>query len=582
MIPNKLLPFVIYCAKPVWKWHILNAFFVFVGSALEALTPYFIMLILDAIQSGPSHEAIEQVLHVVLLFIVFRVVISIVWHGAYLSRSQASRMHVYTTRNRLLEALLKYDYAYFQNRFSGQLSQKITDANTGAGGIIFVITNELLYALTLPIAAAIMMATIHPLLGVLLFSWIVIYTLMNLYISRFQEMRSNTRARLRAAFFGHVVDVLTNMLSIKLFSNTLTNTQEIKELNKRVTDALYLQRVTESNIQSTRTLYHTLLSVAILLLSCWLWAEGSITAAAVATAIAYANQTGNKCSAIATSISMMFEDAGTASSAIDTLSYTPKLIDNTDKKMRKTAGSIQLKDIGFHFGDTEKSVFNHLNIDIPTGTKVALIGPSGAGKSTLVNLIMRLFDPLSGKVCFDNRDISKFTQDSVRSHIAMIPQDTSLFHRSLMENIRYGQPNATNAQVIAAAKKAHAHDFIQELPAGYETLVGERGIKLSGGQRQRIAIARAILKDAPILILDEATSALDSESERLIQESLAQVMENKTVIAIAHRLSTIAHMDRIIVMHEGQIIEDGSHKELLEKDGLYAKLWRQQSSGFLK
>jgi ABC-type multidrug transport system fused ATPase/permease subunit len=241
--------------------------------------------------------------------------------------------------------------------------------------------------------------------------------------------------------------------------------------------------------------------------------------------------------------------------------------------------TIDLDSVDFSYEGND--VFKEFNLSILDGQKIGLVGQSGAGKSTLVSLLLRLYDIQSGTIKIDGQNISEVTQESLRRNIAVIPQDTSLFHRSLMDNIRYGNLDASDDAVIEAAKKAHAHDFIMDLPDAYDTMVGERGVKLSGGQRQRIAIARAILKDAPILILDEATSALDSESERLIQDSLRTLMDGKTVIAIAHRLSTISHLDRLIVMDKGQIIEDGTHENLLNQNGQYAKLWSMQSGGFL-
>jgi ABC-type multidrug transport system fused ATPase/permease subunit len=247
--------------------------------------------------------------------------------------------------------------------------------------------------------------------------------------------------------------------------------------------------------------------------------------------------------------------------------------------LKVTRGEIAFNDVTFDFPG--QIVFQNLSLTIAPGQKVGLVGPSGAGKSTLMNVLLRLYDIHGGVIAIDGQDIRDVTQDSLRDNIAIIPQDTALFHRSLMDNIRYGNLHATEEQVMEAARLAHAHDFIKKLPEGYGTLVGERGIKLSGGQRQRIAIARAILKNAPILLLDEATSALDSESEKMIQDSLQTLMQGKTVIAIAHRLSTIATMDRLVVMDHGAVVEDGSHAELLAANGLYARLWAMQSGGFL-
>lgn len=284
---------------------------------------------------------------------------------------------------------------------------------------------------------------------------------------------------------------------------------------------------------------------------------------------------------ISTEFSSFFQRLGEVEEGMEAIT---KSHDTTDilnaADLERVNGSISFDNVSFSYD--QKKVFNDFGLAIPKGQKLGLVGQSGAGKSSLVSILLRLYDIQSGSITIDGQDISKVTQESLRRNIAVIPQDTSLFHRTLMDNIRYGRLDASDAEVIEAAKKAHAHDFVSKLPDGYQTMVGERGVKLSGGQRQRTAIARAILKDAPILILDEATSALDSESEKAIQDSLKTLMEGKTVIAIAHRLSTIAHLDRIIVMDDGQIVEDGTHDELIKNDRHYAMLWSMQSGGFLQ
>jgi ABC-type multidrug transport system fused ATPase/permease subunit len=276
-----------------------------------------------------------------------------------------------------------------------------------------------------------------------------------------------------------------------------------------------------------------------------------------------------------------FEMYGSAYDSINTLIVPQGLTDKPEAVPLTTRhGAVEFRNLTFGY-NTEKKIFDDLSLVIPAGQKVGLVGHSGGGKSTLVSLMLRLYDIQSGSIFIDGHNVAELTQESLRRHIALIPQDTILFHRTMRDNIRYARPEASDEEVIEAARKAHAHEFIAHLPKGYDTLVGERGIKLSGGQRQRVAIARAILKNAPILLLDEATSALDSESEAAIQASMAEVMPGKTVIAIAHRLSTIANMDRLLVLEHGRVVEDGSHAQLLSQGGVYAQLWRRQSGGFL-
>jgi ATP-binding cassette, subfamily B, multidrug efflux pump len=320
----------------------------------------------------------------------------------------------------------------------------------------------------------------------------------------------------------------------------------------------------------------------------WLWAQGTVGAAIVATALPLAWQISNVAGWVSWEVSSIFENIGVVQEGMQTIAVPHSGTDRPGAKpLEVSRGEIRFEDVTFRYGRKEGApVLDALNIEIRPGERVGLVGRSGAGKSTLVNLLLRFFDLERGRILIDGQDIAHATQESLRAAIGMVTQDTSLLHRSIAANIRYGRPNATEAQVEAAAKRAQAHEFVLDLKdwrgkTGYAAHVGERGVKLSGGQRQRIALARVILKDAPILVLDEATSALDSEVELAIQEQLLGLMEGKTVIAIAHRLSTIARMDRLIVLDAGRVVETGSHEELLARRGHYEKLWRHQSGGFL-
>jgi ATP-binding cassette subfamily B multidrug efflux pump len=325
----------------------------------------------------------------------------------------------------------------------------------------------------------------------------------------------------------------------------------------------------------------------------WQWSLGAIAIGAVATAIPLAWQLNNIAGWVARSVTSIFENIGTVQDGMRSIDVPRQMPDLPGAvELQVTGGELEIEDLHFDYGRVRDTigisypaVLHGINLTIASGERVGLIGPSGAGKSTLVNLLLHFFDPAAGRILIDGQDIAGVTQESLRRHIAMVTQDTSLLHRSIRENIRYGQPQATDTQIIAAAKQAQAHDFILGLEdwhgrRGYEAHVGERGVKLSGGQRQRVALARVILKDAPILILDEATSALDSEVEAAIQEQLDALMEGRTVIAIAHRLSTICRMGRLVVLDRGRIIEEGAHDELLARGGAYAALWRRQSGGF--
>jgi ATP-binding cassette subfamily B protein len=419
-------------------------------------------------------------------------------------------------------------------------------------------------------------------LGQFLVCWITVYIVVAIALAGRARTLSREFAAARSMVSGKVVDAMTNMMNIKMFARRDFERAYIRDaLNVEVSKAQrtywYMEIMRWFQFLATFALL-----VGLILLSIEQLASGQLTEGDFAMVFSLSLLIINSARNLSREFLQFFEYVGHISDGLGIIIRAHEIVDvEKAKPLKVKKGEIKFSRVGFsHDGETD--IFKNLNLTIKPGQKVGLVGPSGAGKSTLVNILLRLYDIQKGSIKLDGQDIAKHTQDSLREQVAMIPQEPMLFHRSLMENIRYGRIDATDKEVIAASKKAFCHEFIMEQPKGYDALVGERGIKLSGGQRQRIAIARAILKDAPILVLDEATSSLDSASEKYIQKSLDHLMKDRTVLVIAHRLSTIAHMDRVIVMDAGKIVEDGSHDELLQiPDGLYAKLWGMQAGGFL-
>ncbi|MGO2169469.1 ABC transporter ATP-binding protein, partial [Pseudoalteromonas sp.] len=425
-----------------------------------------------------------------------------------------------------------------------------------------------------------------------LLAWLVLYAAIQVYFVPKLKRIASSQADARSEMTGRIVDSYTNISTIKLFSYTQREEQYAKDSMDVFLQPVYKQMrlVTSLNFAINSLNYLLVFSIAVL--SLYLWSLSAISAGAIAVAISLSLRLNGMAQWIMWEISSLFENIGTVVDGMKTLSTPIEVDDQEDAStLEITAGDISFKHVYFNYGkaanETHRGpVVNGLDLHIKPGEKIGLVGRSGAGKSTLVNLLLRFYDVDSGSITIDNQDIAKVSQESLRKYIAMVTQDTSLLHRSVRDNILYGRPSATDEELIAAAKQAKALEFIYDLVdskgnTGFDAQVGERGVTLSGGQRQRIAIARVLLKDAPILILDEATSALDSEVEAAIQTSLDDLMTGKTVIAIAHRLSTIAQMDRLIVLDEGGVVEQGSHEELIKQGGIYAALWSHQTGGFI-
>ncbi|MGF1761851.1 ABC transporter ATP-binding protein [Aliivibrio kagoshimensis] len=482
--------------------------------------------------------------------------------------------------------LLKQSVSFYQDDFAGRIATKVMQTSLAVRETIMKLLDVLVYVSVYFTAMVVMIGQADSRLMIPLLLWFIAYVSIQLYFVPKLKKVSAEQADARSTMTGRIVDSYTNISTVKLFSHSQRETEYAEEGMEGFLDTVHRQMRLVTGINICVEIINYLLVFAIAGLSIWLWIDSAITVGAIAIAVSLALRINGMSHWIMWEISALFENIGTVVDGMKTLS---KPVDITDKEdapdLKVTQGAIKFEDVSFHYGEN-KGVIEKLNLEIKPGEKVGLVGRSGAGKSTLVNLLLRFHDVESGHITIDGHNITEVTQESLRSQIGMVSQDTSLLHRSISENIKYGRPDASDEDLLAATKQAQAHEFIETLTdsfgnKAYDAQVGERGVKLSGGQRQRIAISRVLLKDAPLLILDEATSALDSEVEAAIQESLNQLMEGKTVIAIAHRLSTIAAMDRLIVLDQGQVIEQGTHQELIQSGGIYAQLWSHQTGGFL-
>jgi ATP-binding cassette, subfamily B, multidrug efflux pump len=482
--------------------------------------------------------------------------------------------------------LLKQSMAFYQDEFAGRIATKLMQTALAVRETVLKVLDVLNYVTVYFLGVLFLLAGLSWQLTVPMLVWLAVYIGMLRYFIPRLKVISEQQADARSMMTGRIVDSYTNIATVKLFSHAKREVSYAREGMDEFLQSAYAQ-------MRLVTMFHFLLysiNAILLITVAWigmsLWVAGAVTVGAVAVPISLVLRMHGMSQWIMWEVSALFENIGTVEDGIRSISLPRLVSDAADSKpITVTKGDIRFESVDFHYGKA-KGVIEGLTLRIKPGEKVGLVGRSGAGKSTLVNLLLRFYDLESGRILIDGQDISEVTQDSLRANIGMVTQDTSLLHRSVRDNILYGRPDASEPMVLEAATRAEAHGFIPALAdakdrKGYDAHVGERGVKLSGGQRQRIAIARVMLKDAPILIMDEATSALDSEVEAAIQENLYRLMENKTVIAIAHRLSTIAALDRLIVMDKGKVVEEGSHQQLIAKGGIYARLWARQSGGFL-
>lgn len=582
-LPRELPAFIWRFICRQWKWFLVIQIFCFGWSLDHTLWPYLFSLLIDAITNMSDRAQMWSTLTPLLW----------AWAGVWLMNEVFFRMAGIGMSKAIpqLEAEVRmslygyvqhHSYSYFTENMAGNLSTKIEDMTAGVSSIV-----QLLMFLFFPVVLAILIMTgffwaVQPPFALLMGGWICVHAAICFYFSKKCSVYADQHAEARSTLVGKIVDSFTNHINLRLFSRY---EQELKYLGtyqekeqKTQSKALFYVEKMKFALGVASILGPGLLNTWYML---YAWQNEWITTGEV---VLIFNTTWNITMMVwiaGLELPKLFKEIGICQQALRLIRQAHDIVDEDNAvPLKVSKGTIHFDHVFFNYSENQR-IFEDKNIAIQGGEKVGLVGFSGSGKTTFANLILRHFDINEGKILIDGFDIAKVTQSSLRQQIALIPQDPSLFHRTILENLRFGAPHATETEIMEASKKAHCHEFIMKFPQGYHTIVGERGAKLSGGQRQRIAIARAILKNAPILILDEATSALDSVTERYIQDSLHDLMKNRTTIVIAHRLSTLAGMDRILVFKEGKIVEEGTHQSLLKVGGHYADLWEMQAGGFL-
>ncbi|MBV4459757.1 ABC transporter ATP-binding protein/permease [Pseudomonas sp. COR58] len=586
--PNRVLPFYTYYLKQVWPSFAALLVIGLFGALIEVALFSYLSRIIDLAQGTPNvdffkiHGAELAWMAVVALLLrpLFLALHDMLVHQT-LSPSMTSLIrwqnHSY---------VLKQSLNFFQNDFAGRIAQRIMQTGNSLRDSAVQAVDALWHVVIYAISSLVLFAEADWRLMIPLLTWIAAYIGALYYFVPRVKDRAVAASDARSKLMGRIVDGYTNIATLKLFAHTNFEQHYAREAIQEQTEKAQLAGRVVTSMDVAITTMNGLLIVGTTALALWLWTQSLITVGAIALATGLVIRIVNMSGWIMWVVTGIFENIGMVQDGLQTIAQPVSVTDHAQARPLDVArGEVRFEHVDFHYGK-KKSIIGDLNLTIRPGEKIGLIGPSGAGKSTLVNLLLRLYDVEAGRILIDGQNIAEVGQESLRARIGMITQDTSLLHRSIRDNLLYGKPDATDEELWEAVRKARADEFIPLLSdaegrTGFDAHVGERGVKLSGGQRQRIAIARVLLKDAPILIMDEATSALDSEVEAAIQESLETLMQGKTVIAIAHRLSTIARMDRLVVLENGRIAESGSHAELLAHGGLYARLWRHQTGGFV-
>ncbi|MDH4438760.1 MAG: ABC transporter ATP-binding protein [Rhizobium sp.] len=586
--PKGLIAFCWHYTKPAWPWLLLLGLCSGLIAVAEVVLYQFLGNIVDWLSNADRATFLQTEGHTLMwmaaLLLIGLPVIGVI-HTVTMHQVLAGNFPM-IARWQMHRFLLRHSMNFFANEFAGRVSTKVMQTSLSIRESVMKIIDVFIYAGTFFISMLALVASVDWRLGVPLVVWLVIYALiLRYFIPRLRRL-SSEQADARSMMTGRIVDSYTNIGTVKLFSHAGREETYAREGMDAFLGTVHRQMRQISLLNICVDINNAIVQFSVAALGIWFWLNGNVTVGAIAVAIGLSMRINGMSQWIMWEVAALFENIGTVYDGMGMMTKPHDIVDVPGSKaLSAPKGEIVYDDVRFHYGK-QKGVIEGFSLTIKAGEKVGLVGRSGAGKTTLMNLLLRFYDIEKGKILVDGQDISQVNQDSLRALVGVVTQDTSLLHRSIRDNIAYGRPDATDAEVIEAAKRANAWEFIQALAdqqgrSGLDAHVGERGVKLSGGQRQRIAIARVFLKDAPILILDEATSALDSEVEAAIQESLFKLIEDKTVIAIAHRLSTLTQMDRLIVLDQGRIVEEGTHQQLVLTGGIYADLWTRQSGGFL-
>lgn len=582
VLPDGTIRFVWHCLSQFKTWIVLMLFFELGQAIGNILVPYAIKKIMDGVthpvSNGSLWTDLEKPLWLLAALNLSEILFSRASGAVLITMGPRLRQH---TAKSLYAYLQYHSPRFFSEHFAGALAHRITETAVSLNHTLWAVLCDF-WPIVITFATSVaLLFGVHRNLGQFVAGWVVIYVLVSFWLATRCQPYAQNYAAMRSLVNGKIVDGVTNVMNAKLFARLDYERRYLNgfmesEVNTARSTFWYMERVrwfqfTAASALKIGTVYYALV----------LWDKGVIGVGDFTMSTGLALLIIGEARNLSRRFLEFFEYLGNIANGVDTIVKKHEIVDAADAKdLQVSHGRIEFRNVYFSY-DGKLPIFENMNVVIEPGQRVGLVGFSGSGKSTFVNLILRNYDPQAGRIFIDDTDIAEVSQDSLHRNLSLIPQDPALFHRSLKENISYGRLEASDEEIVKAAKLAHADEFIRTLPEGYDSLVGERGVKLSGGQRQRIAIARVMLKDAPILILDEATSSLDSITEKAIQENLDRIVGQKTVIAVAHRLSTIAHLDRILVFDRGRIVEDGAHEELLARQGFYHHLWSMQVGGFL-
>lgn len=585
--PRRLWPFLKDYAQPFKKVFVVTAILSLIVAAIEIGLIHYMGRVVDLLSGEPAQVWQDHGTELILLAVFILTLRPLIQLLDVLLLNNTILPNFGTLiRWRSHKHVLRQSVGWFENDFAGRIANRIMQTPPAAGEVVFQVFDAITFALAYIIGAAILLWYADPLLMLPLVIWFALYALLIRWTVRRVGPASQAASDARSTVTGRVVDSYSNIHSVKMFAHHDTELTYAREAIEKTRRTFQTEMRIYTIMDATLVSLNGLLIVSTVGWGIFLWMKGLASVGVIAAASALTLRLNGMSGWIMWALTTFFRQLGVVAEGMETIAQPIDLVDDPDATdLQLSKGSLELRELSHHYGRGSGGL-DQINLTIQPGEKIGLIGRSGAGKSTLVKLLLRFYDPEHGQILIDGQDIAHVTQDSLRRHIGMVQQESSLLHRSVRDNLLYGRPDASEAEMVEAARKARAHDFILDLQdpqgrTGYDAHVGERGVKLSGGQRQRVTLARVILKDAPILILDEATSALDSEVEAEIQETLYGMMQGKTVIAIAHRLSTIAQMDRILVLDQGRIVEEGTHDVLLRSEGLYAQFWARQSGGFL-